>query len=117
MLTKTSLANPDKATAYGYLMTNLIVLPGAGTMMAGKKTEGICQIILAVVGMTLTISGIFMLLVVLMKSFSQALAIFSDSAFWMTVGGILIFLIGWLWSAWSVYPLVRAAKKDEKQTD
>jgi TM2 domain-containing membrane protein YozV len=45
----------DRRDAWGFLITNLLVFPGAGSLLAGRRVEGVCQIILASIGMILTV--------------------------------------------------------------
>jgi TM2 domain-containing membrane protein YozV len=44
---------PDEGTALGGLLVNALVLPGLGSLIAGKTTEGVIQLVLFVIGVPL----------------------------------------------------------------
>jgi hypothetical protein len=109
---KPSSTDPNLANAYGYLATNLLVLPGLGTCLGGKKNEGIAQMILTLCGMALSLYGLFDFLLNLFRYKSNWQAIFSGIGFYILISGVVVFLTGWLWSFWSSYQIIQSIKNE-----
>jgi hypothetical protein len=99
----------DETLAWGCLAANLIGVPGVGTAMAGRRTEGLGQVILAVGG------GIpltwFLLAYVAAVLRTQALPPDDGPDVRALVLGLGLFLAGWLWSLVSSVSIVREARR------
>lgn len=106
----TCLAPPrklDRPTSQACLWVNLLVLPGLGSLLGGRKV-GWAQISLAIVGFVLTPSffigaarywfrtGEFVL------EFNRYLA--------LSVAGLLLFLAAWLWGLATGLAIRRASR-------
>ncbi|MFZ5806423.1 MAG: hypothetical protein ACOY3I_04385 [Verrucomicrobiota bacterium] len=109
---KPSSTDPRLANAYGYLATNLLVLPGLGSYLGGKKNEGLAQMILTLCGMALSLYGLLDLLLNMFRYKSNWLALFGGSEFLILIAGVAVFLTGWLWSFWSAYQIIRESKPE-----
>jgi len=84
----------DEARAWACLMTNLLVLPGLGSLLAGRRV-GWLQAALAVVGFALSTVWLVWFVATL----------FSESGFPLDGGpylpagivGVLLFTVSWVW--------------------
>ena len=47
---------PDKTLAIVGLILNILVLPGLGTIIAGRTKPGVIQLVLSIVGLGLTLT-------------------------------------------------------------
>jgi len=108
MLTKISSAlratKPlDRESACGYLTTNLLVLPGLGTLLAGQRS-GFFQAGIALTGLALSTFGVFSFAWFCYRA--RRFPWGADLEFLMgglpdlLIGavGVAIFLIGWTWA-------------------
>ena len=98
---------PDRPTAWACLATNLLVLPGLGSVIAGRRL-GYLQMGLAVVGIGLTL--------VFVAAFLKVW--FKEADVWTGWGpvvtalvGIALFGISWLWSLWTGITMLRKEKR------
>lgn len=99
---------PDKSSAWGWTLTNLVVLPGLGTIAAGQK-KGYAQAAITIVGMVITLIGVSHLL-----SFFADLGNIDETALGpllVTFVGLLITLIGWVWALITSLGLLKRAKE------
>ena len=95
----------DRATAWGCLTSNLLVLPGLGSLVAGRKT-GYAQAFFALSGLVL--SAVFATwffktwfgLQVKPATWEELKGLLSSWTFHLWLGGlgVSLFLIGWLWA-------------------
>jgi len=97
----------DEARAWACLLTNLLVLPGLGSLMAGRRA-GWPQAALALVGFALTTVwlGWFLL------AWSRGGEFPLDPGPYFSVGaaGILIFGVSWLWGLLTGLVVLRGAR-------
>ncbi|MSR64444.1 MAG: hypothetical protein EXS18_01535 [Verrucomicrobiae bacterium] len=101
----------DEPAAWSCLVANLVVLPGLGTVIAGKRV-GYIQATLAVIGMALTLSWSVWFFV----TWSRTKTAPMNLEWHLIVGaiGAVIFLVAWLWAfvgGWNALRQVRAAKR------
>src|SRR5437773_11945640 len=84
----------DEAGAWAGLAVNLLVLPGAGSLMMGRKV-GWAQAALALAGFGLTVVWLIILLAGWIRTQSLDLA---DLDLRLGLAGIAAFGASWLWS-------------------
>jgi hypothetical protein len=99
MLMRTSSEGPgpargDRAKAWSFLVTNLLVLPGLGSVMAGFRS-GYLQIILALLGFALTLGFIIHIALAWGREFQLPE---DPLPYRGAIVGMAIFLVSWLWS-------------------
>jgi hypothetical protein len=101
---------PSKArqTALSWLLTNLLVLPGMGSIMGGRKI-GYLQAAMAISGMVLSL--VFAVSIVREWWVLRELPELDRRWLVQGVGGILLFGCGWLWGLMTGLNLVRRAEK------
>ena len=98
----------DRTAAWASLLTNQLVAPGLGTLMAGHLIEGTAQIVAAVSG--------FVLVLVWFAHFFKALQDLADlnsalGAFgWQLKLGAALFLGSWFWALGSGIRIVRRSR-------
>ena len=103
---------PDRSVAWGFLLTNLVVLPGMGSVAAGRRS-GYAQIILALGGLLLSAYFVVVALYSLVKHRAELIEAASVSTVWdqveklpvnwrahLWIGGLglVLFAIGWCWA-------------------
>ncbi len=94
----------ERSKAWSYLITNLLVLPGLGSVMAGQKASGYLQMLLALVGSVITLVAV----VKLAWAWVQEFQLPGDPALYRwTILGIGIFLVSWIWSLLTSLALFR----------
>ena len=100
----------DKArqTARSWLLTNLLVLPGMGSVMGGRRI-GYLQAALAISGMILSL----MFAVSMLREWwvLRELPELDQRGLVMGLGGITLFGLGWLWGLATGLNLLREAEK------
>lgn len=95
------------------LLTNVTLLPGSGSLIAGRWT-GYLQMLLAFSGMMLTLAlgGVYVKLLLRFGAFANRMSDFLPASqnavaslfheharvFWGGLGGIGLFAVGWLWA-------------------
>jgi hypothetical protein len=77
------------------LITNLLVLPGLGSVMGGRKGSGYSQILLSMAGFLITLVELVKIAVAWVQEFQLP----ADPALYRwTLIGMGIFLGAWIWS-------------------
>ena len=105
---RTSSAAPkrsplDRPKAWSCLVSNLLVLPGMGSVMAGRRA-GYVQILLGLAGFTLTLIAAARFVL----AWSQEFVLPNDPGLYrMAIAGIAIFLVAWFWSLLTSLALFR----------
>jgi hypothetical protein len=97
----------DRATAVGFLVTNLTTLPGLGSVAAGRRS-GYYQMGFAIVGMMMVVSWLFFFVWrwALEGEFSAG-----DNA-WVGIVGAILNTGAWLWSLFTGLSVIRETKKE-----
>ena len=109
------LAQPNQPLsspqAWACLLTNLLVLPGLGSLMA-RRRAGYIQAVIALGGVLLTVVCVAELWVEIVSG--GEVPVNWPSYLWWGGGGMGAFVIGWCWSAWESVLIVRQAKRDAR---
>ncbi len=100
---------PDRSQTRAWLLTNLLVLPGLGSVLGGRR-RGWLQMILALGGFGLTAWWATLFVVEWVR----------DKTFPLTGGshlaagliGVLLFIIAWVWGLVTGLNLLRTAPAD-----
>lgn len=98
----------DRAAAWVCLMTNLFVMPGVGSWIAGQRVLGAVQITLSVAGMGMMVFWLvwFVTRWIHDQQMPQSLGPFVGLA----IAGIVVFVFTWSWSLVASVSLVRNAE-------
>jgi hypothetical protein len=117
LLTKTSSRPPlpdEVRTAYGLLSANLLILPGLGTWVGGYRWRGAIQMILATIGLGLTLWGVgpFFLHYGRLAGDADLLLEMLARQMPMIGQGMGLFLAGWLWGLVEGLREVRRAQQE-----
>jgi hypothetical protein len=110
MLMKTSSAGPvpprlDRSKAWSCLVTNLLVMPGLGSIMARRKIAGYLQMALALGGFIVTLVA----LIRIVLTWAQEFQLPDDPGLYRAaIIGIAVFLLSWFWSLLTSLTLFRS---------
>lgn len=97
----------DRSTAWTCLMANVLVLPGLGSILAGRRWSGYLQAVLALLGFALTTAwGVsFAATWIRLQALPEDLGPHALVA----ISGILLFALSWTWSLLSSLLILRRA--------
>lgn len=97
----------DPTVAWSCLVTNLLVLPGLGTLVA-RRWEGFVQAAMALAGFALTLAWLvsFVATWIRLRTFPFE---GGPSLLWGVLG-VLLFLLAWLWGLASSLAIVRKVR-------
>ena len=98
----------DEDQARSWLLTNLLVLPGLGSVLGGKRV-GYVQAVLAVTGMLF--SMVFVVAMVREWWSMRTIPELTGRLFIMGVGGVFVFGCAWLWGLFTGLGLLRDARR------
>lgn len=104
-----------RTAARNALLLNVLVLPGMGTLMAGKIATGLGQLAAAAAGFVLVMLwfvGLMIRYYGLM--FGNEQPGFSPPA-WLGATGAILFIIAWIWALATGVGLVRSAARDAER--
>jgi hypothetical protein len=115
MLTKISLARHrdrplDPTLAWVCVVTNQLVTPGLGTVVAGRLWMGLVELAVALAGFTLIMKWFFELFSNLLE---QGELVALESRSWLWKWGLLIFGIGWALALVSSLRILSEARRNE----
>jgi hypothetical protein len=99
----------DRAAARNCLLTNLLVLPGLGSLMAKRRVTGILQILLALTGFGLT--GYWFTTFGVAWWQTESFPFDGGPHLRWGLLGVLLFLAGWGWGLATGLRIARAARK------
>ena len=99
----------DETLAWSCLATNLLVLPGLGSMVARRRTAGLGQAALALGGTAMAVYW----LVSLVRQWTreEAFPIDGGPDFAYGLIGVAVFGIGWMWSLATSLLVLRAVRR------
>ena len=98
-----------RSEAWGCAALNLLLWPGLGTYVAGRRVGGFVQLGLSAAAVVLAFLGMVELLLVWMRTEDVN---FSGKPLYLFLGGFGLFLFIWLWAAISSVFIVRATPPD-----
>jgi len=101
-----------RQTAWSWLLTNLLVLPGMGSVMGGRKV-GYLQAAMAISGMILSL----VFAVSLVREWWVLGELPALDRRWLVhgLGGITLFGLGWIWGLATGLSLLREAEKTHSE--
>jgi len=85
---------PERSKAWSCLVTNLVVLPGLGSVMAGRKS-GYAQIVLALLGFIITLVALVRIVLLWVQDFQFPSGTHLVGA---ALIGLAVFVLAWGWS-------------------
>jgi hypothetical protein len=98
----------DRDRAWASLLANALVLPGLGSMMAGRRASGLVQAALSLVGFALTMVWMWSFFGIwLRQGFPEDLG----PRWALGVTGLVLFGVSWIWALLSGLAIVREARK------
>jgi hypothetical protein len=99
----------DETLAWSCLATNLLVLPGLGSLVARRRVEGLGQAVLALGGTALALYW----LVSFGREWMRTEELPTDGGPDFAYGllGVAVFAVGWLWSLVTSLLVVRAVRR------
>ena len=98
----------DRASARNYLLTNLLVLPGLGSWLAGKRLAGVLQVVLALTGFGLT--GVWFVSFLGACIQKETVPWDGGPQFRLGLIGVALFLAGWFWAIVTSLRILRATR-------
>jgi hypothetical protein len=99
----------DRNAAMALAGINLLATPGLGTIMAGRVFSGALELAAAGAGFLLIMKWFYSL-------FQTAVSGGGSAPSWEWQAGLLLFIAGWIGSAWSSVNFVRAASSTTTTT-
>ena len=95
----------DRSKACVCLITNLLVTPGLGTLMAGRLVTGLIVLAIAVTGFVLLMLWFFQLFRILFQL--QELSLALPPYAWMWKSGLFLFSLSWILALASSISILR----------
>jgi hypothetical protein len=96
----------NRASARNYFLTNLLVLPGLGSWLAGRRFVGLLQVVLALTGFGLTCSWFVSFIGACVQT--QAFPLDGGPQLRLGLIGLALFLAGWFWAIVTSLRILRA---------
>jgi len=104
----------DRSAAWLCVVTNQLVTPGLGSIVAGRFWAGLIQLALALAGCVLLVLWFFHLLKVELQGEDLAAGLHPYA--WLGEVGLALFLSGWLLALSSSVGILRQARANETNT-
>jgi hypothetical protein len=98
----------DRTSARNYLLTNLLVLPGLGSWLAGQRFVGVLQAVLALTGFGLT--GFWFISFLGACVQTETFPWDGGPQFRLGLIGVALFLAGWFWALGTSLRILRATR-------
>jgi hypothetical protein len=98
----------DEARAWAAFVTNVLVLPGLGSLLVGRR-EGWLQVVLALVGTTFTLVWLFAFVRLWLDQ--GYLPLEDAPGLGSAVAGLALFGLSWLWALISSVAVLRRARR------
>ncbi|MFO1500355.1 MAG: hypothetical protein U1G07_18550 [Verrucomicrobiota bacterium] len=96
-------ASSERAKAWPCLITNLLVLPGLGSLMV-KRRVGYAQMLLSLAGFGVTLWYLVRIVLIWAREFQLP---DDPSLYRNAILGIVVFLAGWVWSLFTSLAIFR----------
>lgn len=113
MKTSSPPAAPDRASVRAWTLTNLLVLPGLGSLAAGRKV-GWAQAALALAGLGLFLYGVGRLLRDWLAAGAEPVFEFTP-ALGCLLGGLAVSVVAWLWALVTSVQIHREVRARERE--
>jgi len=107
--------NLERPAAWACLLSNVLVLPGLGTITAGYRIAGVVQIFMALAGMGITIAWFawFFMEYYKTRELQEALQV----RLWLGFAGVILFMLAWTWAlATSLRIIMQVYSSGKKNT-
>lgn len=114
MKTSSPPAAPDRPSARACTLTNLLVLPGLGSLAAGRKV-GWAQAALALAGVGLFLYGVARLLRDWLAAGAEPVFEFT-LALGCLLGGLAVSVVAWLWALVTSLQIHREVRARERES-
>jgi len=87
---------------------NVLVLPGLGSIEAGRRRSGYCQLALSLLGVVLTAGALLRFGLEWVHSLESENGLTLDHALiWWMAAGVVVFFASWLWALGTSLRLLR----------
>lgn len=113
MKTSSPPVAPDRASARACTLTNLLVLPGLGSLVAGRRV-GWAQAALALAGLGLFLYGVARLLRDWLAAGAEPVFEFTP-ALGCLLGGLAVSVVAWLWALVTSLQIHREVRARERE--
>ncbi len=112
MFLRSKIGQPlDRSTAWACLMTNLLVFPGLGSILAGRRL-GYAQLVLGLGGFGLNLYFVLRILHQWFHWDQEPGPLMNDLVF--SLLGLGVFLTGWIWGLVTGLALMRETRSIDK---
>jgi len=101
----------SRANPWTLVALNLVVLPGLGSVLAGRIVSGVLQMLASIVGFILGV--IWLLQLISLYASDDKLPDLSSLPFTTLVSGGVLFALGWFWSLASSLQILRDARRGQ----
>lgn len=101
------MASPE-GKAWACLMTNVLVLPGAGTMAGGRWATGLVQAILALVGFVMVCLWLVWFVLDAVRTATLPADLGPHAG--LGIFGLLLAVVSWVWGLLSGLAILREAR-------
>ena len=98
-----------QSPAWTYLMANILVLPGLGSVMGGRRVAGVLQALISTAGLVLTVMWLWAYGVAL---FDSGLPEGFGPRAGLGALGMALFAVSWFWSLASGLSLLRESGEE-----
>jgi hypothetical protein len=105
----------SRSAARNAALLNQFATPGLGSLLAGRRVEGIGQLLLAVAGFVMVIGWFMLLLLQLYKEVVDGAE--PKPVGWLGATGAVTFAAAWLWSLVTSLSILREARTGEQQAE
>lgn len=95
--------------AWACLMTNVLVLPGAGTLAAGRRLAGLVQAVLALLGFVMVCAWMVSWLQEMARTATLPTGLGPHAG--LGLFGLLLAVVSWAWGLVSGLAIVREARE------
>ena len=104
---------PDSSTSadpkpWRWLLLNVLVLPGLGTIKAGRRRIGNWQLVLGLIGFIVSTAAAVQIALSWVRALANGLAWRAEMRpVWLACAGLVLFFISWFWALATSIELMR----------